>query len=197
MPRRCERPGCSAPAEVAYGFDLDRVIVWLEAVDPDDADRVNAGVLCRRHADALHPPRGWFLDDRRDPCPRLFRPAEDATPAGGHPRGEPRPRRARTLDTTEELPLFTATSATGTSATGTSVAVAAPAVAEPAGSGYGGERGPRRAADDDDHRLQRAMEDTDALAWTPVFDHADDLGGILNARSPLLARAFGNRGRPR
>ena len=31
--------------------------------------------------------------------------------------------------------------------------------------------------------------------WRPVFDESDDLGGLLQAHSPLLARAFG--GAPR
>ena len=28
-------------------------------------------------------------------------------------------------------------------------------------------------------------------AWTPTFVADDDLGGVLNATSPLLSRAFG------
>lgn len=32
--------------------------------------------------------------------------------------------------------------------------------------------------------------------WKPVFDQTDDLDGLLTARSPLLARAFGKRDRP-
>lgn len=38
-------------------------IVWLDsqsAVDP-----TQAGALCRRHADAMRPPIGWILEDRR------------------------------------------------------------------------------------------------------------------------------------
>ncbi len=31
---------------------------------------------------------------------------------------------------------------------------------------------------------------TVAIPWMPTFDDADDLGGVLAARSPLLARAF-------
>lgn len=40
-----------------------------------------------------------------------------------------------------------------------------------------------------------AVDATPIAPWRPVFDHADDLGGVLQARSPLLARAFGRRGR--
>lgn len=60
----------------------------LETHAPGDG----GGLLCRRHADALTVPRGWSLDDRRDPVPRLFRvpessvPPSDATPSRGQRR---------------------------------------------------------------------------------------------------------------
>jgi hypothetical protein len=31
---------------------------------------------------------------------------------------------------------------------------------------------------------------TEPEPWTPNFDEADDLDGLLSARSPLLSRAF-------
>lgn len=37
--------------------------------------------------------------------------------------------------------------------------------------------------------------DVEVLPWKPMFDHSDDLGGLLEARGPLLARAFGGKGR--
>ena len=37
--------------------------------------------------------------------------------------------------------------------------------------------------------------DDDVLPWKPTFDQTDDLDGLLEARSPLLARAFGGQGR--
>ena len=43
-----------------------------------------------------------------------------------------------------------------------------------------------------------AEADSDpAVPWTPTFDDDDDLGGLLAARSPLLARAFRGDDRPR
>jgi len=33
--------------------------------------------------------------------------------------------------------------------------------------------------------------------WEPEFDHDDDLGGLLEARGPLLARAFRGTDRPK
>ena len=37
-----------------------------------------------------------------------------------------------------------------------------------------------------------ALDDDDpgAAPWAPSFDEADDLDGLLSARSPLLSRAF-------
>ena len=74
MTRLCERPGCSERGAIAYGFDADRLLVWLSPLDPD-ADRKRAGTLCIRHADAMVVPRGWTLDDARDPMPAPVPPA--------------------------------------------------------------------------------------------------------------------------
>jgi hypothetical protein len=143
MTRLCERPGCSAPAEVAYGFDPDRRLVWLDATIPGEV--LLAGALCRRHADAMVVPRGWTLDDRRDPSPRLFRPpapSVDDTASTARPRRSRRPARHRPAELFDEVAE----------------------VPDP--------------------------DETVAIPWTPQFDHADDLGGLLDAGSPLLARAF-------
>lgn len=70
MSKQCERPGCSALAEVLYGFDPGRLLLWLEHGAIPDGTRSNA--LCRRHADSLAVPRGWSIDDRRESSPRLF-----------------------------------------------------------------------------------------------------------------------------
>jgi hypothetical protein len=48
-------------------------------------------------------------------------------------------------------------------------------------------------ADDEPFELAEA----DVLPWKPAFDQTDDLDGLLEARGPLLARAFGgSRRRP-
>ena len=36
-----------------------------------------------------------------------------------------------------------------------------------------------------------------ATAWEPEFDHDDDLDGLLEVKSPLLARAFRGTDRPK
>jgi hypothetical protein len=93
--RLCERPGCSIDAHVAYGFDAEHLVVWLDVLR--EAHPTRFGVLCRRHADAMVVPLGWMLDDRREPTPRLFRPADDSgsTTVGDITKGTRRPRSTR------------------------------------------------------------------------------------------------------
>jgi len=117
-------------------------------------------VLCRRHADAMVVPRGWTLDDRREEIPRLFMPARFDSDA---PSGRPRRRSKRSNpgEAAEQLMI----------------------------DGTGEIERPDRTdapdADDgsDDH-------DDPPAPWSPSFDHDDDLGGLLEASSPLLSRAF-------
>lgn len=77
MRKLCERPGCGASAEVSYGIDNASLTVWVD--NRAILEREHAGRLCRRHADALVVPRGWTIDDRRQPIPQLFRVVEPAT----------------------------------------------------------------------------------------------------------------------
>jgi hypothetical protein len=81
MGMRCSRVGCNADAVASYCFDGRAALVWLDWLDP--ARGLGAGVLCRRHADTLTPPRGWHLQDRRPPAPRLWddRPPTPLAPA--------------------------------------------------------------------------------------------------------------------
>ena len=173
MARLCERPGCSQPADVLYGIDADHLLVWIESLDGIVVPR--AGVLCRRHADAMVVPLGWMLDDRREPVPRLFKPRDAAPPAAPRPRSH---RSAPHRDDTGQLEFSAATQAVAPDEQSESVPVAAggavaavAAVADPDGGDAG-------------------------LPWKPVFDQRDDLDGLLKARSPLLSRAFGKREPP-
>ena len=100
MARLCERPGCSQPAEVIYGIDAEHLLVWIESLDGHIAYR--AGVLCRRHADAMVVPLGWMLDDRREAVPRLFKSREAPPPTPARPR---RQRHAAHRDETGQLEL--------------------------------------------------------------------------------------------
>lgn len=107
MTRLCERPGCSEPGAIAYGFDADRQLVWLSPLDPD-GDRNRSGTLCLRHADSMVVPVGWTLEDARDPMPRLFKPA----PRTRAPRATPRRsghQRSRAAENDQQLALDEAT----------------------------------------------------------------------------------------
>ena len=156
MERLCGRPGCSDPASVAYGMQAEDLVFWLDR-PPDLPDEVG-GVLCRRHADSMVVPRGWTLDDRRDPDLHLFRPPTPLPPPSRAQRQ--RPVRAG-QPAGEQLQL---------GAVETSALPIEPVLSS-------GEIDPSDQA-------------VPPGPWTPEFDEADDLDGLLSARSPLLSRAF-------
>ncbi len=164
---------------MAYGFDSEHSVVWLESVAPTRVDDVRSGMVCRRHGDSMSAPRGWTLDDRRGDAATLFASLPDSgVVAPSEPRRSPRPRRLpRPVDLTGELPfgLFDdpptpeppmATAGRPVIPTA-SAPVPAPDYIDP--------------------------DETKAIAWSPHFDQSDDLGGLLRAESPLLAHAFGRR----
>lgn len=157
MPHQCERPACAEPAAVAYGFDPSRGVAWLEvfvATDP------HHGRLCRRHAEAMVVPQGWWLEDRRSAEQLFTSPAAN----GGAERPLRRPGRSRRPAVVVDLPL------------------PPPAPAADA---------PVAAAAVDGASLPPPLPLVAVPAWTPIFAADDDLGGVLNATSPLLSRAFG------
>jgi len=135
---------------VAYGFDPSRQVVWFEAFTGDHGP--THGRICRRHADAMVLPRGWWLEDRRTPDALFPAPTSPAMPLAE------KPKRTRRKAGAASLPLPDVGDVEPAPAPPTPVATA-DAGSEP--------------------------------AWTPVFDEADDLGGQLNATTPLLSRAFG------
>jgi hypothetical protein len=160
MQRLCGRPGCSDPATVAYGMRADDLVFWLDVL-PDDRSDVQSA-LCGRHADTMVVPRGWTLDDLRDPDLHLFRPPNvDIGPRPVFSDPTPKDRRSS-----------------------------------------GPHRSPRRDPVGEQLRLGVEAEPApdDAVEpgpWTPAFDEADDLDGLLSARGPLLSRAFRTAGRNR
>ncbi len=171
MERLCERPGCSDTASVAYGMRPEDLVFWLDRLDGASSD---GGVLCLRHADAMVVPRSWTLDDLRDPDLHLFRP----------PAAEPAPRRTRRSANSPVDPDAGAdTNAIEQLELGvTNAEPQAEATLDSESSG----------TIDDDGTPSASSE-----PWSPSFDDADDLGGLLAARSPLLARAFRGDDRPR
>ncbi|MEP6295897.1 MAG: hypothetical protein ABJ382_01125 [Ilumatobacter sp.] len=99
MGRLCERPGCSENAALTYGMRPEDLVFWIDLLREGVAAEV--GVLCLRHGDTMTVPRGWTLDDLRDPDLHLFRPPP--RPDGPATRRN-RPRR-RTNDDTGQLAL--------------------------------------------------------------------------------------------
>jgi hypothetical protein len=164
--RLCARAGCGAPASVTLRFQPTERQAWLVALD-EHAARTQ-GDLCNRHAEALVLPRGWaLLDERTQSAPA---PVVDATveapPANGSGAAARRARvrpKADAADTPKPSPL---PGLEGTADTRD----------DPAPKG--------RAPDADDTDAQPSPKDGD-----PV-DEA--LSAILDARTPLLQRAFRN-----
>ena len=197
MTRLCERPACSEPGAIAYGFDADRLLVWLAPIDPT-ADRNRAGVLCLRHADAMVVPIGWSLDDARDPTPRLFRSPPRQPRRAAARKGSPRKARSsRAVPDGVAPSLAPEGDGAQLSLDDTSTvhvpATDAPASVPPA-EPENGER--EQTVAEVTGVASAAAEDPDAtvaIPWQPDFDEADDLGGLLDATSPLLSRAFTGR----
>ena len=194
MAPRCERPGCSDLAAVAYGMRNDTLTVWLQLV-PDGAAPVRTGMLCRRHADAMIVPRGWSLDDRRENTPRLFK-VPQAPPAARSLR-----RKRHKLDPSGHQLSF--------AADGSSLDLST--------ANHHADHNDDH--EDDDHNRDDDLtgdpdevlttvvdlqphpvdpDETQAIPWRFQYDPSDDLGGLLAASSPLLSRAFrGGAKRPR
>ncbi|MFT4656993.1 MAG: hypothetical protein ACJAXA_002801 [Candidatus Aldehydirespiratoraceae bacterium] len=167
MSRLCERPGCSDIAAVEYGMRTEDLVFWLNVIT--QRDRPESGVLCQLHADSMVVPRGWTLDDLRDPDLHLFRP-----PA--RPDGPATPnRRKRSSSSGEHVEQL---------ALGGVVEVPKPeTVDETEVAGPVAEQEP-------------AQSGPSAEAWKPNFDADDDLNGMLSPGSPLLSRAFRGADRP-
>lgn len=159
------------------------LLFWIAPLRDVPVDDHN--VLCRRHADAMVVPRGWTLDDRREPIPRLFMPRRFETESHQDRPSGRRPRTAA-IEVGEQLQI----DGTGEIDRPTDLlydgAIDGDAVAgdQPRDDGPGVE--PDLVAVDDA-----------ASPWQPDFDHDDDLGGLLEVESPLLARAFRGTGRSR
>jgi hypothetical protein len=133
-----------------------------------EAPTPDPSVLCRRHADAMVVPRGWTLDDRRELQPRLFKP---------RPAAAARP----------PAPAKPAAKPPSTRRRRSEAHPAGEVVAEPEQLQIDGTGEIPRPSPDDE-RYQ---------AWQPDFDSDDDLDGLLEVSSPLLARAFRGTGRRR
>lgn len=82
---------------LSYGFDPVVAVVWLDV--PSDLSSTG---LCLQHAERLTAPKGWTIDDRRDPTLRLFRPG----PAGDRVEKPLRRRRRTSKSSAPQTTLF-------------------------------------------------------------------------------------------
>jgi hypothetical protein len=171
---------------VAYGMVPEDLLFWISPLA--DAPVSEPSMMCGRHADAMVVPRGWTLDDRREHALRLFKPRPVQRPTD-----PPRRAVARTRDD-RERPEQLQIDGTGEIVRPTVIdepvideqVIDEPVIDEPVIDGAAG--GPRAPDEPDTGR--------GSVAWEPDFDHDDDLDGLLEVSSPLLARAFRGTDRP-
>lgn len=157
------------------------LVFWLDALRSGSTEH---GVLCRRHADTMVVPRGWTLDDLRDPDLHLFRPPSDDSGSIRRPRA----RRSSQPNPPEQLALGVEAASDG------DVPAVEPAAVVPPAASVADDPVVEEQIDGGDQGVA-SNDDGHVEPWMPVFDTSDDLDGLLAARSPLLSRAFrGERG---
>ena len=190
--RLCARPGCSAPAVATLRFQSTERLAWL--VELDDNSVRTQGDLCSRHAAALVLPRGWELYDERVPRPAppaaATEPAAERTAAvPGARRARKRTKPAREPDHASQLPGLEPAGEPPAAPAGVAaeVAVEREVAVEP-------EVAVAVEAEPGDAAVSSAPRGVPAQFGTSedteVID--DALDEILDARTPLLRRAFRN-----
>jgi hypothetical protein len=167
----CSRLGCDEPAVAVFAFDARERLVWLDPIGPGGR---GAGVLCTTHADRMSPPFGWNLLDRRGAESRLWLGRTKAVTEVAPPRRRERAPRPRTCAPAGPRLPFEPTVPVPVSAP-----ASAPAVA----------RVPEPVARIPERTPEPATEPTRA-PWSPRDRPGPEFGGVLDARTPLLARAF-------
>ncbi len=167
--RLCARPGCGAPASVTLRFQPTQRQAWL--VELDEHAARTQGDLCNRHAAALVLPRGWELHDERADAPEVNGDVPVAKNSFG--KGVRRVRVRRQAATASQSPE----------------PGALPGLEPTAGGEAADGAISADAAEGDEGDEAR----TPAMPFIPSDDDVDEtLGAILDARTPLLRRAFRN-----
>jgi Protein of unknown function (DUF3499) len=192
--RLCARAGCGAPASVTLRFQPTQRQAWL--VELDEHAARTQGDLCNRHAAALVLPRGWELHDERVDAPDVDGDAAPAKNTNGKGVRRVRVRRKGAAAPPSPDPG---------SLPGLEPAAEVQPPAEPVDERAAPEAPPAAEAPVDDGAVDQAPAaeapaDDGAAPRTPAvpFIANDDeeveeaLGAILDARTPLLQRAFRN-----
>jgi hypothetical protein len=192
--RLCARPGCGTPATATLRFQPTLRQAWL--VDLDESAARTQGDLCRRHAAALVLPRGWELHDERTTRPRLV---EETAVEPDQPARRVRVRRRAARrepdEEPEQLPGFAPVVVVRAEAEAESEAEGTPAPApEP-------EPEPESEPEAEAEATDEVEPETGSPRAVPAQFGANDgdeeevddaLNTILDARTPLLQRAFRN-----
>jgi hypothetical protein len=176
--RVCARSGCNAPAAATLSYD--RIALTAYLVTADDAAAREPGDLCERHVARLVLPRQWHLDDRRTTAAS----ATDAVKPA-------RPKRAKKLRVVPDAPAAEkpARTVSARSAAKRKWVEVGPSLfdasAEPAAAAAAAAT--PTAAD-----TPVGAGDEDHPAWMPRFGPDSEMDGVLDAKTPLLRRAFGS-----
>jgi len=160
--RVCARSDCSAPAAAILTYDRVAQTAYLFAVD--DPTTRSPGDLCERHLRRLVLPRSWCLDDRRETA------AESGTVRTRTPKSPSKPAGANGRRKWAEVgpSLFDKPEGADTTEVAVVAAVTPIAVVE---------------------REERPT--STEPAWMPHFGPDSELDDVVDARTPLLRRAFG------
>jgi hypothetical protein len=152
------------------------LLFWIAPIN--EAPSIESSLLCRRHADAMVVPRGWTLDDRREDTLRLF----STRGISGQALPASRPQRRRSSPAAEQ-PEQMQIDGTGE--------IERPPIPADVNDGLDAESVAEPAAQNESP-IGELPE-----PWQPAFDAEDDLDGLLEVKSPLLARAFRGTDRPK
>ena len=177
--RICARAGCNAPAVATLRFQSTERRAWLAELD-DSAARTQ-GDLCQRHASTLVLPRGWELHDERPfPAAGTAAPPREPTPI------EPAENEVATVAVMEPVEPVEVTEVVAVEV-GELGEVPDPVDAEESDE-----------PPDPEPEAEPAVANADTNGAGPVIGAQDDdaveeaLDSILDARTPLLQRAFRN-----
>ena len=186
---------------MAFGIDRIACVVWLETFDDDKQHHVNR--LCDEHASRLTLPRGWTFDDRREKSPRLFvaarPPASSTKPSTSNVKPLTKPlRKAEHTAPKKIVPLPRRTSrdvsapvkrASGPGLFDPTLPMNSPVLRAPVLNTPVDDTADRPV----DAQVEAPVSDAQ---YAPKFDRTSDVGGALNARGRLLARAFSSQTKP-
>ncbi len=165
--RICARSGCSSPAAAILTYDRATQVAYLYSVD--DPESRSPGDLCERHLSRFVVPRSWQLVDRRVSTPAAEAPAAlRAVPSPRAPRASKPRTAAKPRTATPHAPTTRKWAEVGPSLFDAPASDAVAPVAADA-------------------------EPASEPVWMPRFGPDSELDGVLDAKTPLLRRAFGNR----